>query len=236
MSKQQHEMNTAPVAGTEELRQPDGGISDASVLIDASAAVIDEPMRSVRSVLPSDATDAATDAATDDATDDATDAASGDVGESAEEADGGAADGMPGTDSFDLTNNGVPVPETPLGDATPTDIRAAVDEAVKAAVPTAVSAAVLEAASAAAVASVEQAVHEAVAAAIAQMEEKMNIAVSAKAEEDLLGHIRAFGLRPHENGVHGAAGVRMHPAVDRLTRKDRAALAERAAHGEVVRL
>ena len=57
-----------------------------------------------------------------------------------------------------------------------------------------------------------------------------------ESEACLLDHIRACGQRPVENGVHAATGVRMHPAVDRLTRSDRAALARRAQRGETIRL
>ena len=57
-----------------------------------------------------------------------------------------------------------------------------------------------------------------------------------ESEARLLDHIRACGQRPMENGVRAAAGVRMHPAVGRLTRSDRAALARRAERGETIRL
>ena len=57
-----------------------------------------------------------------------------------------------------------------------------------------------------------------------------------ESEARLLEHIRLCGQRPMENGVHAAAGVRMHPAVGRLTRSDRAALAKRAERGETIRL
>ena len=71
---------------------------------------------------------------------------------------------------------------------------------------------------------VESAVAEAVSAAVRDCEER------------LLGHIRARGQRPTENGLSAAAGIRMHPAVDRLTRRERAMLAKRAENGETVQL
>jgi hypothetical protein len=55
-------------------------------------------------------------------------------------------------------------------------------------------------------------------------------------EERLLGHIRARGQRPSEVGTGGGAGIRMHPAVNRLTRRERAMLAKRAENGETVKL
>ena len=58
----------------------------------------------------------------------------------------------------------------------------------------------------------------------------------AEAEERLLGSIRARGYRPPENGLSASGGVRMHPAVDKLTRSDRAQLAKRAERGETIRL
>ena len=57
-----------------------------------------------------------------------------------------------------------------------------------------------------------------------------------ESEARLLDHIRTCGQRPVENGVRAAVGVRMHPAVGRLTRSDRAALAKRAQRGETIRL
>ncbi|MBQ3507922.1 MAG: hypothetical protein IJA91_05155 [Clostridia bacterium] len=71
---------------------------------------------------------------------------------------------------------------------------------------------------------VESAVAEAVSAAVRDCEER------------LLGHIRARGQRPSENGLNAATGIRMHPAVDRLTRRERAMLAKRAENGETVQL
>lgn len=61
-------------------------------------------------------------------------------------------------------------------------------------------------------------------------------AAIAEAEERLLGSIRARGYRPPENGLSASGGVRMHPAVDKLTRSDRAQLAKRAERGETIRL
>ena len=57
-----------------------------------------------------------------------------------------------------------------------------------------------------------------------------------ESEERLLSHIRARGQRPAENGVTAAVGIRMHPAVERLTRRERAMLAKRAEDGETIRL
>lgn len=71
---------------------------------------------------------------------------------------------------------------------------------------------------------VEAAVSEAVTAAVRECEER------------LLGHIRARGQRPAENGVRSASGIRMHPAVGRLTRRERAMLAKRAEDGETIKL
>ncbi len=79
---------------------------------------------------------------------------------------------------------------------------------------------------------VEARVTEAVSAAVAEA-----VAEAVRAtEERLLGHIRARGQRPSEVGTGGGAGVRMHPAVNRLTRKERAMLAKRAENGETVKL
>ena len=75
---------------------------------------------------------------------------------------------------------------------------------------------------------VEAAVAEAVPAAVAE-------AVKAS-EERLLGHIRARGQRPAENGTCTVAGSRLHAAVGRLTRRERAMLAKRAENGEHIRL
>ena len=71
---------------------------------------------------------------------------------------------------------------------------------------------------------VDSAVREAVAAA------------ERACEERLLGHIRARGQRPSEVGIRASAGVRMHPAVNRLTRRERAMLAKRAEDGETIKL
>ena len=77
----------------------------------------------------------------------------------------------------------------------------------------------------------ESAVAEALAAAIPAA---VSTAV-AESEERLLGHIRARGQRPDENGTSAASGIRMYPAVDRLTRRERAMLAERAERGETIK-
>lgn len=79
---------------------------------------------------------------------------------------------------------------------------------------------------------VQARVAEAVSSAVG---EAVTQAVRA-CEERLLGNIRARGQRPSENGVSGAAGIRMHPAVGRLTRKERAMLAKRAENGETIKL
>ena len=79
---------------------------------------------------------------------------------------------------------------------------------------------------------VEARVTEAVSAAVA---EAVADAVRST-EERLLGHIRARGQRPSEVGTGGGAGIRMHPAVNRLTRRERAMLAKRAENGETVKL
>ena len=54
-------------------------------------------------------------------------------------------------------------------------------------------------------------------------------------ERNMLAHIRARGQRPSEMGVRAASGIRMHPAVERLTRRERALLAKRAEDGEEIR-
>jgi hypothetical protein len=73
---------------------------------------------------------------------------------------------------------------------------------------------------------VQAKVAEAVSAAVAE--------AVRETEERLLSHIRARGQRPSEVGTGGAAGIRMHPAVNRLTRKERAMLAKRAENGETI--
>ena len=73
---------------------------------------------------------------------------------------------------------------------------------------------------------VQAKVAEAVSAAVAE--------AVRETEERLLSHIRARGQRPSEVGTGGAAGIRMHPAVSRLTRKERAMLAKRAENGETI--
>lgn len=71
---------------------------------------------------------------------------------------------------------------------------------------------------------IEAAVSEAVTRAVTESEER------------LLETIRARGQRPVENGISAAAGIRMHPAVSRLTRRERAMLARRAENGETIKL
>ena len=75
-------------------------------------------------------------------------------------------------------------------------------------------------------AQVAEAVAEAVSAAVAE--------AVRETEERLLSHIRARGQRPSEVGTVGGGGIRMHPAVNRLTRKERAMLAKRAENGETI--
>lgn len=72
-------------------------------------------------------------------------------------------------------------------------------------------------------AAVEAAVSEAVSEAVRSCEER------------LLGNIRARGQRPPEVGAGGGGGIRMHPSVSRLTRKERAMLARRAENGETIK-
>ena len=74
----------------------------------------------------------------------------------------------------------------------------------------------------------ERAVAAAVTAAVAE--------AVRESEARLLENIRARGQRPTENGTNAAVGVRMHPAVERLTRRERAMLAKRAERGEHIQL
>ena len=76
----------------------------------------------------------------------------------------------------------------------------------------------------------------AVAEALASAVPAAVSAAVAESEERLLAHIRARGQRPDENGISAASGIRMHLAVDRLTRRERAMLAERAERGETIKL
>ncbi len=79
---------------------------------------------------------------------------------------------------------------------------------------------------------VQAQVAEAVSGAVSEA-----VATAVRAtEERLLGHIRARGQRPSEVGAVSGAGIRMHPAVGRLTRKERAMLAKRAENGETIQL
>lgn len=108
------------------------------------------------------------------------------------------------------------------------------DAQIREAVETAVSARVAEV--------VESAVARAVSEALAAEREaakktETEVAEAIRmTEERLIGHIRARGVRPTESGMASGVGVRMHPAVDRLTRRDRERLARMAAEGETVRL
>ena len=81
-------------------------------------------------------------------------------------------------------------------------------------------------------AGVQAQVDEAVTHAVAEAVE----AAVRKTEERLLSHIHARGQRPSEVGMAGGGGIRMHPAVNRLTRKERAMLARRAENGETIQL
>ena len=81
-------------------------------------------------------------------------------------------------------------------------------------------------------AGVEAQVTDAVACAVADA-----VAETARlTEERLLASIHARGQRPSEVGMAGGGGIRMHPAVNRLTRKERAMLARRAENGETIQL
>ena len=77
-------------------------------------------------------------------------------------------------------------------------------------------------------AQVDKAIANAVAEAVA--------AAVRETEERLLSNIHARGQRPAEVGMAGGGGIRMHPAVNRLTRKERAMLARRAENGETIQL
>ena len=77
---------------------------------------------------------------------------------------------------------------------------------------------------------VTQAVAERLDAAVSAAVE----AALAEHEQRMLAHIRARGRRPSETGVRASAGIRMHPAVGRLTRRERALLAQRAQDGETI--
>ncbi len=128
---------------------------------------------------------------------------------------------------FDLTKQDLPTDESSASGLSD-EIRHAIERATARATAETIASAVNEAVSAAVTAAVEQAVASAVT--------RVSETAAAHAEEELMEHIRACGCRPAENGMHSTSGVRMHPAVNRLTRRDRAALAERAARGETVRL
>lgn len=82
---------------------------------------------------------------------------------------------------------------------------------------------------------VEDAVNGALTRATEEAAEAVRAAVS-EGEERLLAGIRARGKRPAENGLRGATGIRLRPAVERLTRRERAQLAHRAQLGETVEL
>ncbi len=105
------------------------------------------------------------------------------------------------------------------------------EEIVEHRVREAVTAAVEEAVTTAVAAARESALAEAATEATRQVATAVR-----ESEERLLGHIRARGRRPAEAGVRAAVGIRLHPAVERLTRRDRALLASRAERGETIRL
>ena len=77
-------------------------------------------------------------------------------------------------------------------------------------------------------------VQERVAAAVSEAVAAAVTTAVRETEERLISHIRARGRRPAEVGAAGGAGIRMHPAVNRLTRKERAMLAKRAENGETI--
>lgn len=81
---------------------------------------------------------------------------------------------------------------------------------------------------------VTSAVREQVAAAVSEAVASAVAEAVRETEERVLSHIRARGQRPSEVGTGGSAGIRMHPAVNRLTRKERAMLAKRAENGETI--
>lgn len=83
---------------------------------------------------------------------------------------------------------------------------------------------------------VAEAVQSAVTSAVADAVEVAVTDAVRTTEERVLDHIRARGRRPAENGTRAASGIRMHPAVSRLTRRERAMLAKRAENGETVKL
>ncbi len=85
-------------------------------------------------------------------------------------------------------------------------------------------------------AALDDAFVDSVTAAVESTVESAIASAVAAREEQLLENIRARGCRPAENGTAAASGIRMHPAAGRLTRRDRARLAERAERGETVRL
>lgn len=78
------------------------------------------------------------------------------------------------------------------------------------------------------------AVREQVEATVSEAVSRAVETAVRETEERIIGHIRARGQRPSENGITGAPGIRMHPAVNRLTRKERAMLARRAENGETI--
>lgn len=110
--------------------------------------------------------------------------------------------------------------ETEAGERGRMSVEAQVEERIQAAVKAAMESAVSGA--------IETAMASAVNAAVTQ--------AVCEHEERLLEHIRARGHRPSENGTSGEGGIYMHPAVERLTRHERAVLARRAENGETVYL
>ena len=137
----------------------------------------------------------------------------------------------------DIPVDDMEVPPVDVTTPTPEEVcdgTADLDAQIREAVESAVAARIGEA--------VESAVARAVSEALAAEREAAKRSEEAVAEavrlteERLIGHIRARGTRPPENGMASGTGVRMHPAVDRLTRRDRERLARMAAEGETVRL
>lgn len=84
-------------------------------------------------------------------------------------------------------------------------------------------------------AAVEEQVNDAVSAAVHTTVQAVVDEAVRSSEERLLDHIRARGRRPAENGTSAAFGIRIHPAVERLTRRERAMLARRAENGETIK-
>ena len=65
---------------------------------------------------------------------------------------------------------------------------------------------------------------------------KAGVAQSAAqtAARQVTDNVRARGARPAENGVSSGSGFLVKSDVSKLTKKDRAEIARRAAHGEKI--